>query len=140
MSDAPPGGSPFWRLLSAIGEAHAQARRDVTVFAAASLTNAMQDVGAAFTSATGVKAKLSFAASSTLARQIEAGAGAQLFVSADEQWMDYLDKRDLLEPASRRCCSATGWCWSCRRTAAARRDRGRRRLARAAARRPHRDG
>ena len=89
-------------MLATITAAHAQARREVTVFAAASLTNAMQDVADAHARATGVKVKLSFAASSTLARQIEAGAGAQLFVSADEQWMDYLARRDLIEPATRR--------------------------------------
>ena len=83
------------------GPAGAQAPREVTVFAAASLTNALQEVCDAFTASTGVKVKTSFAASSTLARQIEAGAGAQLFVSADEVWMDYLAKRNLIEAPSR---------------------------------------
>jgi molybdate transport system substrate-binding protein len=74
---------------------------EVTVYAAASLTNALQEVGEAFAKTTGDRAKFSFAASSTLARQIEAGATASLFVSADEAWMDYLDKKNLLEPGSR---------------------------------------
>lgn len=87
--------------------AKAQKGGDVVVFAAASLSNALQEVCDGFTAtsstgASGVKVKLSFAASSTLAKQVEAGAGAQLFLSADEAWMNYLAKRDLLEAGSRR--------------------------------------
>lgn len=82
--------------------AKAQSPREVTVFAAASLTNALQEVCDTFAAASGVRVKLSFAASSTLARQIEAGADAQLFISADEVWMDYLGKRNLVEAPSRR--------------------------------------
>jgi molybdate transport system substrate-binding protein len=82
--------------------AKAQTAGGVTVFAAASLSNALQEVCDAFTVASGVKVKLSFAASSTLAKQIEAGAGAQVFVSADEAWMDFLAKRGLIEEGSRR--------------------------------------
>lgn len=82
--------------------ATAQAPREVTVFAAASLTNVLQAVGDSFTAASGVRVKSSFAASSSLARQIEAGAGAQLFVSADDVWMDYLAKRNLIDAPSRR--------------------------------------
>ncbi len=89
-------------LLASPRPADAQASREVTVFAAASLTNALQEVVDGFTAQTSVKVKLSFAASSTLAKQIEAGAGADLFVSADEPWMDYLAKRDLIDIASRR--------------------------------------
>ncbi|MEN3976487.1 molybdate ABC transporter substrate-binding protein [Emcibacter sp. SYSU 3D8] len=76
--------------------------RDVTVFAAASLTNALQDIGAAYTGKTGVKVVLSFASSSAAARQIEAGAPADLFISADTDWMDYLQQRGLIDPPSRR--------------------------------------
>ena len=64
--------------------------RALTVFAAASLTNAMQDVGALWTAAGHGKVVFSFAASSTLAQQIERGAPAAVFVSADEKWMDDL--------------------------------------------------
>ena len=88
-------------LVLAAAPAPAQ-QRDVTVFAAASMTTALQAAGDSFTKSSGVKVKLSFAASSTLAKQIEAGAGAQVFVSADEAWMDYLQKRDLIENATRR--------------------------------------
>ena len=68
----------------------ARARRTrITVFAAASLKNALDDVDAAFTKATGVKVTASYAASSALAKQIEQGAPADVFVSADLKWMDY---------------------------------------------------
>ncbi len=78
------------------------AGRPVTVFAAASLTNVLQKAGDDFTRATGVPVRLSFAASSVLARQIEAGATADVFVSADQEWMDYLDQRGLIDKATRR--------------------------------------
>lgn len=78
------------------------APRPVTVFAAASLTNVLQRIGDDFTRATGVPVRLSFAASSVLARQIEAGAPADVFVSADQEWMDYLEQRGLIDKATRR--------------------------------------
>lgn len=74
---------------------------EVTVYAAASLSNAMQDVLKAWQARSGHRAKTSFAASSALARQIESGAPASVFVSADEQWMDYLEQRRLLAPGTR---------------------------------------
>lgn len=74
----------------------------LTVFAAASLTDALQDVGAAWTADGHQPIRFSFAASSTLARQIEQGAPADLFASADEKWMDYLDQHHLLVPGARR--------------------------------------
>jgi molybdate transport system substrate-binding protein len=78
------------------------ARADtLTVFAAASLTNALQDIGKAFETKTGHTIKFSFAASSALAKQIESGAPAGVFVSADEQWMDYLAERGLIVAGSR---------------------------------------
>ena len=75
---------------------------DVTVFAAASLTDAMKEVGEAYGRDTGGAVVFSFAASSALARQIEASSGADIFVSADADWMDYLDRRGLIAHASRR--------------------------------------
>lgn len=78
------------------------AEREVTVFAAASLTNAMQDIGKEFEAATGNKVKFSFAASSLLARQIEAGGEADMFFSADTEWMSYLADRNLIQPATRK--------------------------------------
>lgn len=75
---------------------------EIIVFAAASLTNALQDLGAAYSAATGVQVRFSFASSSAAARQIEAGAPADLFVSADTEWMDYLEERGLIDTASRK--------------------------------------
>ncbi|EIX9084016.1 molybdate ABC transporter substrate-binding protein [Klebsiella aerogenes] len=73
----------------------------ITVFAAASLTNAMQDIAQAYKKERHVEVVSSFASSSTLARQIEAGAPADLFISADQKWMDYaLDKKSI-DTASR---------------------------------------
>jgi molybdate transport system substrate-binding protein len=73
----------------------------VVVFAAASLTNVLQDIGDSFTRESSIPVKFSFAASSTLARQIETGAPADVFFSADVEWMDYLQGRQLIRTASR---------------------------------------
>jgi molybdate transport system substrate-binding protein len=75
---------------------------DVTVFAAASLGDAMQEVGKAYTLKTGHTAVFSFAASSALARQIEASGGADIFVSADTDWMDYLVKKGFIRKDTRK--------------------------------------
>lgn len=79
----------------------ASAEDPLTVFAAASLTDAMTAAGEAFTGETGLDIRFSFASSSTLARQIEAGAPAHIFASANETWMDYLEKRDLIASDTR---------------------------------------
>ncbi len=89
-------------VLALGGAAQADSPRELTVYGAASLTNALQDVGAAFTAAGGARVKFSFAASSLLARQIEAGADADIFFSADTEWMTYLADRNLIQPATRR--------------------------------------
>lgn len=74
----------------------------VTVFAAASTSEAMTRLAKRFEASYGVRVRLSLAASSTLARQIEQGAQADLFISADELWMQYLEDRLLLVPGSTR--------------------------------------
>jgi molybdate transport system substrate-binding protein len=74
---------------------------DVLVLAASSLTDVLNDIAARYTRETGAHVKLSFAASSALARQIEAGAPADVFFSADTDWMDYLQSHDLIQPPSR---------------------------------------
>jgi molybdate transport system substrate-binding protein len=79
----------------------AQADKGITVFAAASLTNVLQDLGDAFTKDSNIPVRFSFAASSALARQIENGSRADLFFSADLEWMDYLQARNLIQPATR---------------------------------------
>jgi molybdate transport system substrate-binding protein len=73
----------------------------VLVFGAASLTNVLDDLSKAFTGQTKIPVKSSFAASSVLAKQIEADAPADVFFSADLEWMDYLEQRKLLKPGSR---------------------------------------
>ncbi len=73
----------------------------ITVFAAASLTNVLQELGDAFTKETSIPVRFSFAASSALARQIENGAPADVFFSADLEWMDYLQTRNLIQRDSR---------------------------------------
>jgi molybdate transport system substrate-binding protein len=75
---------------------------EILVFAAASLTNALQEIGAAYEKAAAVRVRMSFDASSNLAHQIEAGAPADLFFSADTRWMDYLESRHLIKTATRR--------------------------------------
>jgi molybdate transport system substrate-binding protein len=71
----------------------------LTVFAAASMKNALDDIDAAYTAKTGIKIVASYAASSALAKQIEQGAPADIFVSADTDWMDYaISKKTINEP------------------------------------------
>jgi molybdate transport system substrate-binding protein len=73
----------------------------ITVFAAASLKNAFDDVDAAFTKTGGAKITASYEASSALAKQIEAGAPADVFISADLRWMDYVAEHKLIKPDTR---------------------------------------
>jgi molybdate transport system substrate-binding protein len=75
---------------------------DLTVFAAASLKNALDDAVKRYETKTGRKVVVSYAASSALAKQIEAGAPADIFFSADLDWMDALQKKNLIDVASRR--------------------------------------
>src|SRR5450631_1774354 len=91
-------------LCALLGDPSWSAEADtpaITVFAAASLTNVLQDLGDAFTKETSVPVRFSFAASSTLARQIENGAPADVFFSADIEWMDYLQGRQLIRIPTR---------------------------------------
>jgi molybdate transport system substrate-binding protein len=73
----------------------------LTVFAAASMKNALDDVNAAYTKSTGVKVVSSYAASSALAKQIEGGAPADVFVSADLKWMDYVQDKKAIKNDTR---------------------------------------
>jgi molybdate transport system substrate-binding protein len=75
--------------------------KTLTVFAAASMKNAVDDINAAFIKATGIKVVTSYAASSALAKQIEAGAPADLFASADLDWMDYVSGKKLIKDDTR---------------------------------------
>lgn len=86
--------------LSIAGHALADENK-ITVFAAASLTNAMQDIAKEYKKEKNVEVVSSFASSSTLARQIEAGAPADLFISADQKWMDYAADKKAIDPQTR---------------------------------------
>jgi molybdate transport system substrate-binding protein len=81
--------------------APAAAQQSVTAFAAASLKNALDDANATFTKTSGVKVTASYAASSALAKQIEQGAPADVFISADLAWMDYATEHRLIKADTR---------------------------------------
>ncbi|WP_368561603.1 molybdate ABC transporter substrate-binding protein [Pseudoxanthomonas sp. UTMC 1351] len=76
--------------------------RPLTVFAAASLKESLDEAARAYEKQTGTPVRVSYAASSALARQIERGAPADVFFSADLEWMDYLQQRRKIDPANRR--------------------------------------
>jgi molybdate transport system substrate-binding protein len=82
-------------------EAGAQPSVSITVFAAASLNDAVSALALEFTRNSGAAVRTSFAASSALARQIESGAPADVFFSADTDWMDYLEQKGRIEPGTR---------------------------------------
>ena len=73
----------------------------IVVFAAASLRNALDEIDAAYEAETGQKVTVSYAASSALAKQIEVGAPADIFISADIAWMDYAAAKNLIKPETR---------------------------------------
>jgi molybdate transport system substrate-binding protein len=80
----------------------ARAQQDpVTVFAAASLQDALKDIANKFTAETKLPVRFSFAASSALIKQVEQGAPADLFASADVDWMDYAQAHNLIQPQTR---------------------------------------
>lgn len=89
-------------LVLALGQVSALGATPLTVFAAASLQESLDEAAAAYRKQTGTAVRVSYAASSTLARQIEQGAPAQVFLPADEDWMDYLEQRGHVDPATRR--------------------------------------
>ncbi len=79
----------------------AQDGKTATIFAAASMKNALDDINAAFTKQTGIKTVVSYAASSALMKQIENGAPADVFASADLDWMDYGSQKKLIKDDTR---------------------------------------
>lgn len=89
-------------LLVSFFSAASLSAAELTVHAAASLTDAMKEIGAAYEKKSGDKLQFNFGASSMLARQIEEGAPADLFLSADEAKMDALEQKGLLLPGTRR--------------------------------------
>lgn len=82
-------------------QTHAVAADAITVYAAASLTNAVNELDTIYEQKNKTEVKTSYAGSSTLAKQIEAGAPADVFISADVQWMDYLQNKQLVTAADR---------------------------------------
>jgi molybdate transport system substrate-binding protein len=88
-------------LTSACFAARPAVAEQITVFAAASMTNAMAEVEERFEAATGHEVVVSLAASSALARQIQQGAPADVFISANPDWMDVVEGDGLVEPDSR---------------------------------------
>jgi molybdate transport system substrate-binding protein len=92
----------LWLSLAGVaGHAADADPAPITVFAAASLTNVLQELGDGYTKQTSIPVRFSFAASSALARQIENGAPADVFFSADLEWMDYLQARNLIQRDTR---------------------------------------
>ena len=88
-------------LLTATLALPAQAAEKVTVFAAASMKNALDAANAAWQTETGNETTVSYAASSALAKQIEGGAPADIFISADLAWMDYVAEKKLIKDDTR---------------------------------------
>jgi molybdate transport system substrate-binding protein len=84
-----------------VSPAWAQPRADITVYAAASMKESLDVVARQFEKQAGGRVVVSYGASPALARQIENGAPADLFISADLDWMDYLDQRKLIRAGSR---------------------------------------
>jgi len=91
----------FVILLGAACSPAAAQDKTITVFAAASMKNALDDINAAFLKATGTKVTASYAASSALARQLEQGAPADVFASADLEWMDYSAGKKTIKDGTR---------------------------------------
>lgn len=85
----------------AVPPVHAETSKGPTVFAAASMKTALDAISAAYTAHTGKKPIISYASSGVLAKQIAAGAPADLFISADEKWMNVLDKEGMLRTGTR---------------------------------------
>jgi len=88
-------------VLLGVFASPAAAQDTLTVFAAASLKNALDDVAADFAKAAGIRLTASYAASSALAKQIEQGAPADVFASADIDWMDYAQQKKLIKGDTR---------------------------------------
>jgi len=89
-------------VLPGVAPLPAQAQNNVVIFAAASLKNALDEIATAWSKETGKPMpRISYAASSALAKQIEQGAPADMFISADTDWMDHVDRKDLIRQDTR---------------------------------------
>jgi molybdate transport system substrate-binding protein len=88
--------------FAVVGTVPPAAAAEIVVFAAASLQEALDDASHVYERQSGDIVKVSYAASSALAKQIESGAPADIFISADLDWMDYLQQRNLIRPGTRK--------------------------------------
>jgi molybdate transport system substrate-binding protein len=88
-------------IMALVVQADAAEEKSITVFAAASMKNALDEVDSLFTAQNGIKVVASYAASSSLMTQIEQGAPADVFLSADIDWMDYGIKHNLIKSDTR---------------------------------------
>ena len=88
-------------ITALVVQAHGAEEKSITVFAAASMRNALDEVDTLFTNHSGIKVVASYAASSALMKHIEQGASADVFLSADTEWMDYGAKRNLIKNDTR---------------------------------------
>jgi molybdate transport system substrate-binding protein len=95
------GGLATFFAIAAVALAPPAKAETVTIFAAGSLTDVLQRIAALHSGKSRAEIRLSFAPASSLARQIESGAPADVFFSAHEAWMDYLAERHMLEPGTR---------------------------------------
>ena len=108
MRHAPARRTAVLALVAALaactlpGHAAEAQKPELLVFAASSLTDVLNELGALYTKEAGQPVKFSYAASSVLAKQIESGAKADAFLSADTEWMDYLATRNLIDKTTRR--------------------------------------
>jgi molybdate transport system substrate-binding protein len=91
----------FITVFGALCSPAAAQEKSITVFAAASMKNALDELDTAYTKKTGVKVTASYAASSALAKQIEQGAPADVFISADSDWMDYVAAKNSIDRQTR---------------------------------------
>src|SRR6516165_4535554 len=89
-------------VAALLGTLPAASATEIVVFAAASLKEALDDAVRVYDNQSGDAVKISYAASSTLAKQIESGAPADMFISADLDWMDYLQQHNLIQPGTRK--------------------------------------
>ncbi|NWH08856.1 MAG: molybdate ABC transporter substrate-binding protein [Alphaproteobacteria bacterium] len=89
-------------IMAGLSARASEEKQQILVFAAASLKGPLDEAATAFTERTGLPVAISYAGSQALARQIEAGAEAALVITADEDWMNWLDERHLIDRASRR--------------------------------------
>ena len=95
------GLAALWMALGLAAGARAEPGQPLLVFAAASLQESLDQLAADWTARSGRRVQVSYAGSAALARQIEQGAPADIFLSADRAWMDYLQERGLVAPDTR---------------------------------------